>query len=71
MLADLGVVHAFIFAGHRQDVPRLLDALDLFVLSTHWEGLPLVILEAMAHEKPVVATAVDQIRKSSATAKPV
>jgi glycosyltransferase involved in cell wall biosynthesis len=56
-----GVRPAFIFTGQRTDVPRLLSALDLFVLSTHWEGLPLVILEAMAFGVPVVATAVDGV----------
>ena len=50
-----------VYAGFRQDVPRLLDAIDIFVLSTHFEGLPLVILEALAHGRPVVATAVDGI----------
>ena len=61
ILAELGVQPAFLFTGQRADVPRLLDALDVFVLSTHWEGLPLVIIEAMAHGNPVVATAVDGI----------
>jgi glycosyltransferase involved in cell wall biosynthesis len=46
------------FTDHRDDVERLLNAIDIFVLSTKTEGLPLVILEAMAHAKPVVATAV-------------
>jgi glycosyltransferase involved in cell wall biosynthesis len=62
--ADLeacGVAGAFVFTGLRNDVTRLMNALDVFVLSTHCEGLPLVILEAMAREKPVVATAVDGI----------
>ncbi len=35
--------------------------MDVFALSTHYEGLPLVILEAMAQAKPVIATAVDGI----------
>ena len=56
-----GVAESFIFTGYRHDVARLLNALDVFVLSTHCEGLPLVILEAMARAKPVVATAVDGI----------
>ena len=56
-----GVARSFIFTGYRQDVPRLINALDVFVLSTHCEGLPLVILEAMARGKPVVATAIDGI----------
>jgi glycosyltransferase involved in cell wall biosynthesis len=56
-----GVAPAFVFAGHRCDVPRLMNAFDVFVLSTHWEGLPLVLLEAMARARPVVATSVDGI----------
>jgi glycosyltransferase involved in cell wall biosynthesis len=56
-----GVASSFTFTGYRSDVQRFLDAFDIFVLSTHWEGLPLVVLEAMAAGKPVVATAVDGI----------
>ena len=51
-----GVADYFIFTDHRQDVQRLIAAMDIFLLSTRTEGLPLVILEAMAHAKPVVAT---------------
>ena len=60
-LERLGVAHAFIFTGFRTDVARVMGAFDVFVLSTHFEGLPLVILEAMAMELPVVATAVNGI----------
>jgi len=51
-----GVAGYFIFTDHRADVQRLIAAIDIFLLSTRTEGLPLVILEAMAHAKPVVAT---------------
>ena len=60
-LEELGIADRFIFTGHRTDVPRLIAAMDLFVLSTHREGFPLSILEAMAMGKPVVATAVGGI----------
>ncbi|HEX8284204.1 MAG TPA: glycosyltransferase [Pyrinomonadaceae bacterium] len=60
-LADAGVESRFVFTGFRTDVARLMGAFDIFVLCTHFEGLPLVILEAMARGRPVVATAVDGI----------
>lgn len=58
MLAEAGAESLFVFTGFREDVPRLIDALDVFVLCTHFEGFGLVIIEAMARAKPVVATAV-------------
>lgn len=45
-------------AGFVEDVPEFLAGLDIFVLSSDAEGLGLVVLEAMAQELPVVATAV-------------
>lgn len=61
VLDECGVSAAFVFTGYRHDVPELMSAIDVFVLSTHWEGLPLVILEAMAAGKSVVATNVDGV----------
>jgi glycosyltransferase involved in cell wall biosynthesis len=60
-LEELGVSKSFLFTGFREDIPRLVAAMDVFVLSTHREGMPLSIIEAMGMGKPVVATAVDGI----------
>lgn len=55
---QLGIADAVTFLGPRHDVEQLYGLLDLFVSSSLWEGLPTVILEAMAAGCPVVATAV-------------
>ena len=53
---QLGVCKNVVFLGARLDMPEILKVLDLYVLPSLWEGLPMVILEAMAAERPVVAT---------------
>ena len=60
-LERLDVVDLFVFTGFRSDVARVMRAFDGFVLSTHLEGLPLVVLEAMSVGLPIVATAVNGI----------
>jgi len=57
----LGVASRIVWTGHRDDVAEILAALDLFVLPSLEESLPLTILEAMACGLPVVATAVSGI----------
>lgn len=52
----LGIENRVLFPGFRDDVPRVLSALDVFVLSSDSEGTPYVVVEAMAMGKPVVAT---------------
>ena len=58
MAAGLGLADAVHFLGPRRDVPDLLNAMDIFVLPSHSEGVSLALLEAMAAGLPVIATAV-------------
>jgi len=42
--------------GRREDVKHLIDACDVYMLTSRWEGVPLTILAAMAAGKPIIAT---------------
>ncbi|HSW09530.1 MAG TPA: glycosyltransferase [Bacillota bacterium] len=56
MVADLGVTGRIRLLGLRDDVPDLMRAADAYVMSSAWEGMPLVLLEASASGLPIVAT---------------
>lgn len=58
-IKQLGIQKHFLFLGFRHDVVELLNTFDVFVLPSLYEGLPNVVLEAMACGKPIVATSVD------------
>jgi glycosyltransferase involved in cell wall biosynthesis len=60
---ELGLGNSVRWLGLRRDLPALLDAADGFVLASAWEGMPLALGEAMAMEKPVVATDVGGVRE--------
>jgi glycosyltransferase involved in cell wall biosynthesis len=57
--SGLGVADRIVFAGHRQDVPAVLGAIDVLCISSTYEGTPLALFEAMAAGKMIVSTAVD------------
>ncbi len=61
VISDLGMGSLIKLTGVRMDVPDLLEASDAFVLSSHWEGNPLVLLEAMAAGLPAVVTRVGMV----------
>ncbi|GAB4295779.1 MAG: glycosyltransferase family 4 protein [Myxococcota bacterium] len=55
------ISHSFRILGWRRDIPQLLAASDILVLTSRWEGLPRVIPQAMCAKLPIVATNVDGI----------
>ena len=60
-LASLQPAARVVLAGERADVPAILPAFDVFALTSRYEGLPTVIVEAMVAGIPVVATAVNAV----------
>ncbi|WP_235942405.1 glycosyltransferase [Yersinia thracica] len=56
MSKEFGIEKYVTFLGQRNDIRQLMCAADIFILSSEWEGFPLVITEAMACKKLIVAT---------------
>jgi glycosyltransferase involved in cell wall biosynthesis len=56
LTGQAGLEHAVRLLGLRPDVPALMQAADAFLMSSKWEGLPMVLLEAGASSLPIVAT---------------
>jgi len=58
-LKEVGISDRTILTGLRRDIPQLISAMDIFLLTSLWEGLPRVIPQAMSMGIPVVAYAAD------------
>ena len=58
---ELGVGHRVHLLGARRDVPALMHAIDVFAMPSIWEGFGIVLLEAMAAGRPIVASRVATI----------
>src|SRR5438309_10847448 len=55
---ELGVMKRCLFLGYQEDVARFYDAIDALVLPSVNEGTPVSVIEALAAERPAVATRV-------------
>jgi len=56
LISRLKLQNRVILTGWRRDIPKILSVIDVFVLTSLWEGLPITVLEAIVSAKPVVAT---------------
>lgn len=58
-----GIADRVHWLGWRSDIPEILASSDLLVLPSRWEGMPNVVLQAMASQRPVLATDVEGVRE--------
>jgi len=63
LIHELGLGTSVLLVGQRNDMPGVYASLNLFVLASIDEGMPMTILEALASRKPVIATAVGAVEK--------
>jgi glycosyltransferase involved in cell wall biosynthesis len=56
LIYNFNLEEQVILTGWREDIPQILSVMDIFVLTSLWEGLPISALEAMAASLPVVVT---------------
>jgi glycosyltransferase involved in cell wall biosynthesis len=63
MMDDLKITDRFILTGLRRDAGKMMSAMDVFLLTSLWEGLPRVIPQAMCMGLPVVCYRIDGIQE--------
>ena len=59
LIDELNLKEKFFLVGFRNDVAKILPILTITAMSSLWEGLPIVFLEAMSAGKPIVANDID------------
>lgn len=64
LTSELGLRDAVLFTGLVEDVRPALSAMDVYLMSSEFEGLPVALLEAMAMGRPVVSTAVGGVKEA-------
>ena len=63
LISKFNLKEKVVLTGWRDDIPRILSAIDVFVLTSLWEGLPISALEAMAASLPVIITDTGGVRE--------
>jgi glycosyltransferase involved in cell wall biosynthesis len=56
LAVKLGIGNRVFFLGNQEKIPEILQASDIFVMSSHWEGFGIAAIEGMAAGKPIVAS---------------
>ncbi len=64
LVREYGIEKNTIFLGERDDVDEIYPLMDLFVLASHREGFPRTVIEAMATERPIIATNIRGCREA-------
>ncbi len=64
MVTALGLDDQVMLTGYRPDATRVMAAVDVFVLASRWEGLPVAVMEALALGLPIVATSVGGVAET-------
>lgn len=64
LVNELNIDESVFFLGARDDVPEILNMIDLFILPSLSEGLPISLLEAMCMEKVIIASNIDPLKQS-------
>jgi glycosyltransferase involved in cell wall biosynthesis len=59
MVINSEIQNNVIFSNFREDIPNILNAIDIYCLPSLWEGMPIGLIEAMAMGKATISTAVD------------
>jgi len=54
-----GMSGRILLTGIRRDIPRMMAAMDLFMITSLWEGLPRVVIQAMCMKLPIVGFRID------------
>lgn len=62
-ITNIGISNNVLLLGRRDDIPLLMSACDVFVLSSNYEGLPTVLIEAMGCQAQVVSTNVSGVHE--------
>ena len=62
-IKELGLSELFILTGNQENVEAIYSIIDVFLLPSTYEGLPMVILEAMSYKLPVVSMDVGSIKE--------